>query len=392
MAFKESFRVFRFHRNLWYGIVVHTESHAVFPGIFIFRLVFCRDIRVVIFVSAEQIQFLVVFAQLAYLREHVVSGFYSYGYCVFPDGCLFVRGVVRCKVSLYLADGRGVAQIAVVGVSAHNPVVPVEREVYRSYGYAPFCAVVGLFVSIGVFAFKLGYVLNRAHELIDFVDYDDLFDKYETLTKISFDYAVVEHEPEIEVIRFSGTWADLGTWNTLTEALDSRAIGKAIFDDTCENVHVVNELNVPILCMGLKNMVVSASPEGILVSDKEQSSNIKPYVSALDNQIKFAEKSWGSFRVLDVQDGSMIVKVTLNPGQRMNYHSHQFRNEVWTVIAGEGRTIVDGMEQKIRVGDVITMAAGCRHTVIAETELQLIEIQLGKEISVHDNQKYELEQ
>ena len=244
----------------------------------------------------------------------------------------------------------------------------------------------------GVFAFKLGYVLNRAHELIDFVDYDDLFDKYETLTKISFDYAVVEHEPEIEVIRFAGTWADLGTWNNLTEALDSRAIGKAIFDDTCENVHVVNELNVPILCMGLKNMVVSASPEGILVSDKEQSSNIKPYVSALDNQIKFAEKSWGSFRVLDVQDGSMIVKVTLNPGQRMNYHSHQFRNEVWTVIAGEGRTIVDGMEQKIRVGDVITMAAGCRHTVIAETELQLIEIQLGKEISVHDNQKYELEQ
>lgn len=244
----------------------------------------------------------------------------------------------------------------------------------------------------GVFAFKLGYVLNRAHQLIDFVDYDDLFDKYETLTKISFDYAVVEHEPEIEVIRFAGTWADLGTWNTLTEALDSRAIGKAIFDDTCENVHVVNELNVPILCMGLKNMVVSASPEGILVSDKEQSSNIKPYVSALDNQIKFAEKSWGSFRVLDVQDGSMIVKVTLNPGQRMNYHSHQFRNEVWTVIAGEGRTIVDGMEQKIRVGDVITMAAGCRHTVIAETELQLIEIQLGKEISVHDNQKYELEQ
>lgn len=244
----------------------------------------------------------------------------------------------------------------------------------------------------GVFAFKLGYVLNRAHQLIDFVDYDDLFDKYETLIKISFDYAVVEHEPEIEVIRFAGTWADLGTWNTLTEALDSRAIGKAIFDDTCENVHVVNELNVPILCMGLKNMVVSASPEGILVSDKEQSSNIKPYVSALDNQIKFAEKSWGSFRVLDVQDGSMIVKVTLNPGQRMNYHSHQFRNEVWTVIAGEGRTIVDGMEQKIRVGDVITMAAGCRHTVIAETELQLIEIQLGKEISVHDNQKYELEQ
>ena len=40
----------------------------------------------------------------------------------------------------------------------------------------------------GVFAFKLGYVLNRAHELIDFVDYEDLFNKYDTLTYRLYDY------------------------------------------------------------------------------------------------------------------------------------------------------------------------------------------------------------
>lgn len=104
----------------------------------------------------------------------------------------------------------------------------------------------------GVFAFKLGYVLNRAHELIDFVDYEDLFNKYDTLNKISFDYAVVEHEPEIEVMRFAGTWKDLGTWNTLTEAMDSHAVGEALFNEKCENVHVVNELDVPILCIAFR--------------------------------------------------------------------------------------------------------------------------------------------
>ena len=104
----------------------------------------------------------------------------------------------------------------------------------------------------------------------------------------------------------------------------------------------------------------------------------------------FAEKSWGSFRVLDVEEESLTIKVTLNPGHRMNYHSHVRRDEVWTVIAGRGRTIVDGMEQAVKAGDVITMQAGCRHTVIAETELKLIEVQLGREISVHDKQKYEL--
>ena len=48
----------------------------------------------------------------------------------------------------------------------------------------------------------------------------------------------------------------------------------------------------------------------------------------------FAEKSWGSYRVLDVSDKSMTVKVTLNPGHGMNYHSHERRDEVWTVVSG----------------------------------------------------------
>ena len=88
----------------------------------------------------------------------------------------------------------------------------------------------------------------------------------------------------------------------------------------------------------------------------------------------------------------MTIKVTLNAGHRMNYHSHERRDEVWNVISGKGRSIVDGMEQPVQAGDVVTMQAGCRHTLIADTELKVIEVQLGREISVHDKKKYELEQ
>lgn len=240
----------------------------------------------------------------------------------------------------------------------------------------------------GVFAFRLNYVLEKAHELIDFDGYRDLLEKYGTLQKISFDYAVVEKEPETEVMRFEGTWKDLGTWNTLTEAMDSECVGKAVLNDTCSNVHVINELDMPVLCMGLKDMVVAASPEGILVSDKEQSSYIKPYVNSFDQQVMFAEKSWGSFRVMDVEKESLTIKVTLNPGHRMNYHSHEFRDEVWTVIYGEGRAVIDGVGRKVKAGDVLRMPAGCRHTILADTELQVIEVQLGKDISVQDKHKY----
>lgn len=243
----------------------------------------------------------------------------------------------------------------------------------------------------GVFAFQLQFVLDKAHELMDFTDYHDLFARYDTLRSISFDYAVVEKEEKIRVMRFTGQWKDLGTWNTLTEAMEENSVGDAIMNETCENVHVINELNVPVLAMGLHDVVISASSEGILVSDKEQSSYIKPFVDRLDQQVMFAEKSWGSFRVMDVEEESLTIKVTLKAGHRMNYHSHRNRDEVWVVTSGAGRTIVDGMEQEVKAGDVITMQAGCRHTIIAESELKLVEVQLGREISVHDKQKYELE-
>ena len=242
----------------------------------------------------------------------------------------------------------------------------------------------------GVFAYKLKYVMEIAHKLIDFTDYHDLFAKYETLPKISFDYAVVEKEDKIQVQRFSGQWKDLGTWNTLTEAMQDAVVGKGVLNDNCSNVHIVNEMDVPVLAMGLHDVVISASPEGILVSDKEQSSYIKPFVDKFEQQIMFAEKSWGSFRVLDVESGSMTIKVTLNEGHSMNYHNHKHRDEVWVVISGEGMTVIDGTEKQVKAGDVVTMPAGCNHTVIAQTELKLIEIQIGKEISVQDKEKVDL--
>lgn len=243
----------------------------------------------------------------------------------------------------------------------------------------------------GIFAFKLGYLVDKAHSMIDFEDYRDLFNKYDTLTKISFDYAVVEKEPSIQVMRYKGNWKDVGTWNMMAEVMAEQTKGRAILDETCENTHVVNELNVPILCMGCKDMIVAASGDGILISDKERSGYMKPYVEKIETEAKFAEKSWGTYTVIDVQAGSMTVKLSMRAGERLSYHMHNYREEVWTVVSGKGNAIVDGMEQLLRTGDVITIAAGCKHTVEALTSLDIIEVQLGEEISVSDKFKFNLD-
>ena len=340
-------------------------------------------------------------------------------YLVDVQGVNPEESVVVCPVDPYVEDDyfealkklsaqadKGEANLVLMGIEPTYPsekygyIIPDSSEETASvstFREKPTAEVAAEYIrqgalwNGGVFAYKLKYVLNKAHELIDFRDYQDLFEKYDTLTKISFDYAVVEKEDKIQVMRFAGQWKDLGTWNTLTEAMEESSVGEAMMNENCKNVHVINELNVPILAMGLHDVVISASPEGILVSDKEQSSYIKPFVDEIDQQIMFAEKSWGSFRVLDVEDESLTIKVTLNAGHSMNYHSHQNRDEVWVVTSGNGRTIVDGMEQPVKAGDVVTMQAGCRHTIIAGSELKLVEVQLGKEISAHDKQKYVLE-
>lgn len=240
----------------------------------------------------------------------------------------------------------------------------------------------------GIFAFKLGYLLDKAHSMIDFENYNDLFDKYDTLTKISFDYAVVEKESSIQVLRYSGDWKDVGTWNMMAEVMADKTKGRVILDEACKNTNVVNELNIPILCMGCKDMIVAASGDGILISDKERSGYMKPYVEKIETEAMYAEKSWGTYTVIDVQTGSMTIKISMRAGEHMTYHMHSYREEVWTVVSGEGKAIVDGVEQVLRTGDVVRIAAGCKHTVEAVTALDIIEVQLGDEISVTDKIKF----
>lgn len=334
-------------------------------------------------------------------------------------GVALEEPVVVCPVDPYVDSGyfEAIARLGALAVSEDvnlaligiEPTYPSEKYGYiipkdpgavsavEAFKEKPDKDVAGEYIAKGalwnggVFAFKLRYLLEKTREVTGLFAYEDLLQQYEDLEKISFDYAVAEKEERIQVMRFQGKWKDLGTWNTLTEAMDEHTVGQVLCSETCENLHVINELNVPIVCMGLKNAVVAASAEGILVSDKEQSSYIKPYVDQIDQQIMFAEKSWGSFQVIDVEEGSMTIKITLNPGHGMNYHSHERRDEVWTIVSGRGKTIVDGMEQPVHPGDVITIEAGCRHTIIAETELKVIEVQLGREISVHDKKKYKLD-
>ena len=238
----------------------------------------------------------------------------------------------------------------------------------------------------GVFAFKLSYVLGIATTFFGTDDYNVLFQKYDTLKKISFDYAVVEKERSINVIRFSGSWKDLGTWNTLTEAMDEEVTGNAV-SSGCQNTHVINELQIPVIALGVKDCIVAATPDGILVSDKEKSPELKSFVA--DSRPMYERRGWGEYKVLDYkvhqdQNNSLVKELILTPGQHISYQRHNHRTEVWTFTEGTGELILDGEVKEVRRGDVAVINAGVKHAIKGITELHIIEVQIGDELTEDD--------
>ena len=310
------------------------------------------------------------------------------------------EGYFRAVVQLLQESEReGSANLILMGIEPTYPsekygyIMPVSQEqqsMVQSFKEKPNKEKAAEYIeqdalwNSGIFAFKLGYALDKARELLDYTDYEDLFNRYEELSKISFDYAVVEKEKNIAVQRYSGTWLDIGTWNTLAEVMPEHTIGRVTMDETCRNAHVVNTLPMPILCMGLKDVVVAASPEGILVSDKERSSAMKPYAERLHTPVMYTEKSWGEFQIVDAETESLTIKITLSPGRALTYHLHERRDETWTVIEGRGWVKLDGNEFAVAEGQTVRSPRGSFHTIRAETLLKVMEIQTGEDIDAED--------
>lgn len=244
----------------------------------------------------------------------------------------------------------------------------------------------GALWNAGVFAFRLGYVLDIAKEVFGTASYRDLFNHYEDCKKISFDYAVVEKESEIQVMRFAGIWKDLGTWNTLTETMGTEITGNASAP-LCENTHVINELQIPLIALGVKNLAIAATPDGILVADKGHSDKLKDYVS--DQRPMYEERFWGEYKVLDYRidtDGCnhLTKHLIIASGRHISYQRHTRRTEMWTVVDGTGTFVINEEVIPVTRGDYVCVKPGTWHAIAAKTELHVIEVQVGDALIEED--------
>jgi len=240
----------------------------------------------------------------------------------------------------------------------------------------------------GVFCLKLSYLIDYLKKYIEFNNFEDVINNFDKLEKTSFDYAVLEKESSIDVIEYNGCWKDLGTWNTLTEEIEDK-IGKVITSEDCINTSVVNELNIPVVALGLKDIVVATSPDGILVSNKEKSSYLNNYLDQVTDRIKYEERIWGKYVVLEETDKKLVKTLYIDKGKNISYQKHTYRDEVWTVVSGKGLFVLDNEIKDVKENDVLFIPKGTKHAIKAITDLELVEVQLGKNFVEDDIERYE---
>lgn len=238
----------------------------------------------------------------------------------------------------------------------------------------------------GVFAFRLGYILNISRRVLGYNQYKQLSDHYNSLKKISFDYAVAEKEKNIQVIRFAGQWKDIGSWNMLSEVMNEEVAGNAVAVE-CNNTHVINELQIPLIALGVENLAIAATPDGILVTDKQKSEKLKDIV--VDQRPMCEKRVWGEYQVLDYrlkEDGQNFLTkhLTVFPGKHISYQTHKHRAEIWTFVDGIGKLILNDEIKTVTRGETIYIHSGMKHAIKADTELHIIEVQIGDELTEED--------
>lgn len=247
----------------------------------------------------------------------------------------------------------------------------------------------------GVFGFKLQTIIEKLKQYISFENYEDVYKQYNALPKISFDYEVVENCKSTAVIQYSGEWEDLGTWKSLSNKIVDRVNGKAILSEDSENTHIINELDIPIVAIKQISQMIVATPDGILVSDKEETEGIKKYLKE-EQRPMYERRRWGEYKVLDysVQEDSLQVltkKIIVEAGKNLSYQYHNQRAEIWTIVEGAGVFLINGVKKNVKRGDVLNIKVGDKHAIKANTQLTFVEVQLGKELTEDDIVRIKME-
>ena len=224
----------------------------------------------------------------------------------------------------------------------------------------------------------------------------------------SVDYALMEKADNILVVKFAGSWLDLGDWQAVKHQLahgvdDVDASGNLIKGNTVQ-IDTENSLlwsaveGQALVAAGVSNIVAVAMSDAVLVADLSKTQSVKKAVELLKiEQISQAEqhardwRPWGWFESLVIAQGYQVKRLHVYPGGRLSLQSHKHRSEHWVVTDGHATIQIEDKEFTLEVNQSTYIEVGQKHRLSNHTDkpLTIIEVQTGSYLGEDDIIRYE---
>lgn len=220
---------------------------------------------------------------------------------------------------------------------------------------------------------------------------------------ISIDYAVMERASNLEVVPFSAAWSDLGDWNAVwrdsAQAELTTVTHGAVTQIDCVGSLLRSEADsLHLVGIGLKDIVVVAMPDAVLVADRSRVQEVKEAVAHLKaNSVRQSEvfprdhRPWGWFETLVLADRFQVKRIVVQPGASLSLQSHIHRAEHWIVVSGTAEVTVDHETRLLTENQSIYVPLGAVHRLAnpGKVPVVMIEVQTGAYLGEDDIIRYE---
>ncbi|MDR3495060.1 MAG: mannose-1-phosphate guanylyltransferase/mannose-6-phosphate isomerase [Ancalomicrobiaceae bacterium] len=241
--------------------------------------------------------------------------------------------------------------------------------------------------------------VTAAKRDLDFIRLDEA--AFAEAESKSVDYAVMEKSQLASVVPSDFQWSDIGAWSAIWDLAEKDASGNAargdaaFFDTTSSYVHSPDVLTALV---GVKDLVVVATRDAVLVADRTRSEDVKKLVAQLaaDKRSEVTDhlrvyRPWGAYERIDLGGRYQVKRITVNPGSKLSLQSHFHRAEHWIVVTGTARVTVDNTVTVLAENQSIYVPLGAVHRMEnpGKIPLEMIEVQSGSYLGEDDIVRYE---
>jgi mannose-1-phosphate guanylyltransferase/mannose-1-phosphate guanylyltransferase/mannose-6-phosphate isomerase len=218
---------------------------------------------------------------------------------------------------------------------------------------------------------------------------------------ISIDYAVMERTHLAAVVPADVGWSDVGSWSSLWDIGNKDSSGNVVVGDVFA-IDARNSLlrsdGRLLAAIGVKDMIVVATDDAVLVLPRERAQDVKAIVDTLKSKKRSEAtvhprvyRPWGFYQSIHNGDRFQVKRITVNVGASLSLQMHHHRAEHWIVVNGAAE-VTRGNEKFLlheNQSTYISPATVHRLANPGKVPLNLIEVQSGSYLGEDDIVRFE---